>query len=238
MQIIEHRLYEDETTAYPFVSSPNKGGRIEPKYLVIHYTAMHDADTAISRLYDPAVGVSAHLLIDRDGNITQMVPFDAGARHAGKSNWEGESNLNGCSIGIELDNAGRLERKNGQWQSWFGKNYDASEVLEATHKNEVDPAGWHVYTPVQIETTLRVARLLVQTLGLGACRELAPSKQESTTYEPSLVCKLLILGCRPLIPDRLLVDVLGHDEISPGRKWDPGPAFPMESFRTQVYKDS
>ena len=39
---------------------------------------------------------------------------------------------------------------------------------------------------------------------LGACRELAPSKQESTTYEPSLVCKLLILGCRPLIPDRLL----------------------------------
>ena len=40
---------------------------------------------------------------------------------------------------------------------------------------------------------------------LGACRELAPSKQESTTYEPSLVCKLLILGCRPLIPDRLLV---------------------------------
>ena len=41
-------------------------------------------------------------------------------------------------------------------------------------------------------------------LGLGACRELAPSKQESTTYEPSLVCKLLILGCRLLIPDRLL----------------------------------
>ena len=33
---------------------------------------------------------------------------------------------------------------------------------------------------------------------------MAPSKQESTTYEPSLVCKLLILGCRPLIPDRLL----------------------------------
>ena len=39
---------------------------------------------------------------------------------------------------------------------------------------------------------------------LGACRELAPSKQESTTYEPSPVCKLLILSCRLLIPDRLL----------------------------------
>ena len=42
---------------------------------------------------------------------------------------------------------------------------------------------------------------------LGACRELAPSKQESTTYEPSLVCKLLILSCRLLIPDRLLASI-------------------------------
>ena len=46
---------------------------------------------------------------------------------------------------------------------------------------------------------------------LGACRELAPSKQESTTYEPSLVCKLLILGCRPLIPDRLLGHSITQD---------------------------
>ena len=49
---------------------------------------------------------------------------------------------------------------------------------------------------------------------LGACRELAPSKQESTTYEPSLVCKLLILGCRPLIPDRLLGK--SYIELFPG----------------------
>ena len=47
-------------------------------------------------------------------------------------------------------------------------------------------------------------------LNLGACRELAPSKQESTTYEPSLVCKLLILGCRLLIPDRLLGDIFAY----------------------------
>ena len=47
-------------------------------------------------------------------------------------------------------------------------------------------------------------RACLGLMSLGACRELAPSKQESTTYEPSLVCKLLILGCRLLIPDRLL----------------------------------
>ena len=52
----------------------------------------------------------------------------------------------------------------------------------------------------------RLKKKVIDTINkiLGACRELAPSKQESTTYEPSLVCKLLILGCRPLIPDRLL----------------------------------
>lgn len=32
-----------------------------------------------------------------------------------------------------------------------------------------------------------------------------------------------------------LVDVVGHDEIAPYRKIDPGPAFPMEWLREQVY---
>ncbi len=56
-------------------------------------------------------------------------------------------------------------------------------------------------------TVLKVWRGAYMDFLLGACRELAPSKQESTTYEPSLVCKLLILGCRLLIPDRLLEEV-------------------------------
>ena len=65
---------------------------------------------------------------------------------------------------------------------------------------EFTDAVWHALKPG--------APFLLETLTLGACRELAPSKQESTTYEPSLVCKLLILGCRPLIPDRFLETVL------------------------------
>ncbi|EPC03007.1 hypothetical protein L861_22105 [Litchfieldella anticariensis FP35 = DSM 16096] len=51
--------------------------------------------------------VSAHLLIRRNGECVQFVPFDRRAWHAGRSRWfDGErerSELNDFSIGIELE---------------------------------------------------------------------------------------------------------------------------------------
>lgn len=49
--------------------------------------------------------VSAHLLIRRDGQVTQFVSFDARAWHAGQSQFEGRENCNDFSIGIELEGA-------------------------------------------------------------------------------------------------------------------------------------
>ncbi|MHC8441700.1 MAG: 1,6-anhydro-N-acetylmuramyl-L-alanine amidase AmpD [Candidatus Eutrophobiaceae bacterium] len=49
------------------------------------------------------VRVSAHLLIDRKGMVTQFVPFRRRAWHAGKSSFDGLSNCNDFSIGIELE---------------------------------------------------------------------------------------------------------------------------------------
>lgn len=47
--------------------------------------------------------VSAHLFIDRHGALTQFVPFHRRAWHAGPSCYEGRSNCNDYSIGIELE---------------------------------------------------------------------------------------------------------------------------------------
>ncbi len=47
--------------------------------------------------------VSAHLFIERDGNVTQFVAFDQRAWHAGASSFDGVANCNDYSIGIELE---------------------------------------------------------------------------------------------------------------------------------------
>lgn len=197
MKIIRHRLYKDDGTPYPFVRSPNCGDKVQHEYLVIHYTAGPSADVSVRWLTNPARKVSAHLVIGRDGSITQLVPFDRIAWHAGRSSWEGRIGLNRYSLGIELDNAGRLRRRGNHWQAWFGGEYDDSEVIEAVHKHETESCGWHTFTPEQIEATLQVGILLINRYGVR--------------------------------------DVVGHDDISPGRKSDPGPAFSMESFRARLF---
>jgi AmpD protein len=47
--------------------------------------------------------VSSHLLIRRDGELVQYVPFDKRAWHAGVSSYQGRACCNDFSIGIELE---------------------------------------------------------------------------------------------------------------------------------------
>ena len=92
-------------------ASPNhterRGGGV-PVMVVLHYTGMESADSAIDRLCDPTVEVSAHYLIDSHGRVTQMVEEDRRAWHAGRSGWGGIEDVNSWSIGIELANEGPL----------------------------------------------------------------------------------------------------------------------------------
>lgn len=61
--------------------------------------------------------VSAHLLIERDGNIIQFASFDARAWHAGASSFEGVANCNDYSIGIELEGTDDLPFTDAQYDA-------------------------------------------------------------------------------------------------------------------------
>lgn len=89
--------------------SPNWNERPEGSPIdtvILHYTGMQTGEAALERLCDPAAEVSAHYLIEEDGRAYQMVPEEKRAWHAGLSYWQGRSNLNHSSIGIELVNPG------------------------------------------------------------------------------------------------------------------------------------
>ena len=87
--------------------SPNFGPRrngLTPTLIVLHYTAMPDAESALKRLCLPETKVSAHYLIGSRGQVWQLVDEDQRAWHAGAGSWRGMSDVNSRSIGIELDN--------------------------------------------------------------------------------------------------------------------------------------
>lgn len=87
--------------------SPNHDERDRPiSMIVLHYTGMEDAASAIDRLRDPEARVSCHYLVAEDGQILRMVPEERRAWHAGQSYWRGLTGLNACSIGIEIVNPG------------------------------------------------------------------------------------------------------------------------------------
>lgn len=77
-----------------------------PDMLILHYTGMESAERACAWLCNPASRVSCHYLVDEHGVITQMVGEEMRAWHAGQSSWEGETDSNSRSIGIEIHNPG------------------------------------------------------------------------------------------------------------------------------------
>lgn len=89
--------------------SPNFGPRREgsrPDMILIHYTGMESSESAESWLCDPVSEVSAHYLVYEDGRIVQMVREADRAWHAGRGSWRGMTDINSCSVGIEVANSG------------------------------------------------------------------------------------------------------------------------------------
>jgi len=149
------------------LDSPNFDERTLPiSYLILHYTGMKTGAAAIKRLCDPAAKVSAHYAVEDDGQIFQLVDESKRAWHAGVSEWQGESNINSASIGIEIVNGG------------------------------------HDF--------------------LGGDGQLPPF--------PDVQINALIPLCKDIMSRHENLTVLGHSDIAPARKIDPGEHFPWQGL--------
>ena len=154
-----------------FTRTPNvSGGQIDPKFIVMHYTASYEMDGAVRHLCNPAAKASAHLVIGRNGEITQLSEFNTRTWHAGPSEWKGWKNLNAHSIGIELVNIGFLRRSGNSFIDAYGNSTPPIKV-GSTIESRYSRAGsgtffWQSYTTKQLDVLEGVTRTLVSAYGI------------------------------------------------------------------------
>ena len=181
MKILDHKIEQAK-----WVPSPNFNARPSPTridMLVVHNISLppkqfngpyiedffcNQLDCTLDPYFEQLkdLKVSAHLLIKRTGELVQFVPFNERAWHAGVSEFNGESNCNDFSVGVELEGADDVP-----------------------------------YTDKQYEVLTEVATCL--------------------------------LSHYPLIShDR----IVGHSDIAPVRKTDPGPSFDWSYFQQLLKK--
>ncbi len=85
--------------------SPNYNKRKSDRInlIIIHYTALKSISESIKYLCSKNNKVSSHYLISKSGKIYNLISEKRRAWHAGESFWQGCTDINSKSIGIELD---------------------------------------------------------------------------------------------------------------------------------------
>ena len=190
MQIASHKL-----VGVPFKAATASGGAMTPTLIVLHDTAGRvEKGSSVDWFCSKECPTSAHIVVERDGSITQMVPFNKKAFHAGRSIWKGREFCNAFSIGIEIVNPGELDATG---KAWFNQTFPDS-VRKTT--KEHGTANWIGYTPEQIEAVTEI--------------------------------------CKALAKQYSIEDVTTHWFVSPKRKVDPGPLFPLEELRAAVFPEA
>jgi N-acetylmuramoyl-L-alanine amidase len=91
--------------AKPWVGTTNFTMR-RPNFVIIHHTAQNSCDETLKTFTLTRTQVSAHYVICRDGTIHHMLNDLLRAHQAGVSKWGNATDINSCSIGIEIDNNG------------------------------------------------------------------------------------------------------------------------------------
>ncbi|AOJ76285.1 N-acetylmuramoyl-L-alanine amidase [Burkholderia ubonensis] len=164
--LVERGSYYADTSLHA------RGADARIRFLVMHYTESDEAQSLRTLTGD---AVSAHYVVPAQPRIEwgkpvvyQLVPEAQRAWHAGVSAWQGTTELNAASIGIENVNGGPADTPQGR--------------------------TWQPYPPAQVDALIRLSQDIVARYAIPPTR------------------------------------VVGHSDIAPQRKIDPGPAFPWRAL--------
>ena len=137
--------------------------KFDISFIIIHFTETKTFTDALNLLTSKERKVSCHYLIDKSGDIFNLVDLDKRAWHAGESMWGNYDDINSRSVGIEIVNSGEIIKE----------NYTSKQLVSLSH-------------------------LLIK-----------------------------------LLKEYNIENILGHSDIAPTRKIDPGVHFPWQ----KIYKN-
>jgi len=161
-----YEIVDNKLVAMKYVPSPNIGRALTPTLVVMHYTASTGAASPLSWLTSPKSKVSAHLLIGTDGDVSQLVPFNRQAWHAGQSHWDGREHVNQFSIGIELVNPGPLKASNNGFCNEQGYVWPFGTVHERHPNHTFSSTDWAAYPEQQINVLTSICVTLRDCLNI------------------------------------------------------------------------
>jgi len=188
--------------------SPNTSRVFSPRFAVLHYTAGPSAEGALERFAKSDSQVSAHFVIDKQGHIYQCAPLNVAAWHAGESFWK-PAQSPGKLLGLK--NLNRFS---------FG-----IEMVNAGPLRRSQGGAFYTWWGQQVPPN-EIVEVEPGEAGSFNRRYWARYPEEQIASAIELVSLL--------VHEFKLEEILGHSDIAPGRKQDPGPAFPMRHIRSVI----
>lgn len=199
--------------------STNFNSRIS--IVVIHFTSGNFQQSFKTLTKPSCNSVSSHYLIPEPGDASygklrvqtyQLVPEPNRAWHAGISYWAGKTGLNDQSIGIELVNQAYCHTG--------GKAEESDPDEESTDNEPFDPASCHSDDEPESADTGKPERIcFYPDFDDSQIALLVDLLEDITERHPKI---------RP-------THIIGHSDIAPNRKIDPGPRFPWQRLARLGY---
>ena len=196
---------DNDTPAVKYDEAGSFGKKLDRlRFLIMHYTAGKDFDSTVARFKDPAAKVSAHFVLGRQGQLAQMVPLDRPAWHAGSDS---------------------------SWKGPDGTRYEHMNFyslgIEIDNYGPLTKVGSRYRTwfgrDVDAQEVVEVDPTLPRSFNVRYWHAFSPNQ-----------ISLAMDVARALVRDFDLDDIIGHYDVCPGRKQDPGPAFPIDRIRASL----